>query len=76
MMKIKLFKTNNIVEGLHSKLNSFLKKNKISKLDFIIAMRNIFINEFLSNNNLNRYDFKAKSLINLVICEKLNIEFK
>jgi len=76
MMKVKLFKTNNIVEGLHSKLNSFLKKNKTSKIDFIIAMRNIFINEFLSNNNLNRYDFKAKSLINLVICEKLNIEFK
>ena len=65
----KLFITNNILEGLHSKLNlnSFLKKNKIYKFDFIIAMRNVFINEFLSNNNLIRYYFKTKSLINLVI---------
>ena len=65
----KLFITNNILEDLHSKLNlnSFLKKNKIYKFDFIIAMRNVFINEFLSNINLIRYDFKTKSLINLVI---------
>ena len=42
----KLFLTNNIVEGLHSKLNSFLKKNKTSKLDFILAMRKVFINDF------------------------------
>lgn len=59
------FATNNIADSLHNKINIYSPKQKISNINFIIAIRNIVLNYETKNYKMIRYDFVTKTLIEI-----------
>ena len=58
----KLYLTNNIIEQIHSRINSYMPKHSINNFDFINIMKNIFINDSINNKDIIRYDYKTRAL--------------
>ena len=68
----KMYLTNNIIESLHSKINSYLPKHKTTVYNFIKSLENVIFNDTIKNNSVKRYDFKTRSLLILIDKENLN----
>ena len=72
----KLYITNNIIESLNSKINSYALTSNPNKINFINSMKNIIINDTIKLSEYKRYDFITKSLLLLIEKENLNNSFK
>ena len=68
----KIYLTNNIIESLHSKINSYLPKHKTTVYNFIKSLENVIFNDTIKNISVKRYDFKTRSLLILIDKENLN----
>ena len=68
----KIYLTNNIIESLHSKINSYLPKYKTTVYNFIKSLENVIFNDTIKNISVKRYDFKTRSLLILIDKENLN----
>ena len=73
----KIYLTNNIVESVNSRINSYLPKHKYNKLNFISnCIENIIYHDSIKNNDAIRHDYKTKALIVIIEKENMNKEPK
>ena len=58
-----IFLTNNISESLHSKINYYIPRSKMTSFVFINAIKNILFKNELKTNIIKRRDYISKTLI-------------
>lgn len=68
----RIYFTNNVIESLNAKINSYLPKRITTNYDFINSITKILINTMNINENIIRHDYVSKTLIKLINKYKIN----
>ena len=72
----KIYLTNNICESINSKINYYLPKKLTSNVDFVNCINKLFINSKFNDSDIIRHDYVTKSLIKIIIDNKLDEHLK
>ena len=62
----RIYFTNNVIESLNAKINSYLPWRITTNYDFINSMTKILINTMNINEIFIRHDYVSKTLIKLI----------